>query len=256
MKRFREFIDWFRISGFLRWVIVALIVLKAILVFARTTGGQTNSWNVMATGASTSHEFGILFGFLGILFALLFSSIAVLLWLKRKDEPRGIHMLSAYGNAPTSLAMETNFSLLSPQDHLTRAVALTLAGSQRDFPVVEHERLVGMLIQEDLFTALRKSTDQVRVADVMRRELPVVDFNDRLEDTLNRLRTSGAHTLPVTNQNRLVGLLTMENAQEFFRFESATHPDSEGVPGTNQFSGENRRRSQPWLHGSNYASGM
>jgi predicted transcriptional regulator len=256
MKRFGEFIDRLRISGFLRWTIVVLIVLKAILVFARTAGGQTDTWNVTATSAATSHEFGILFGFLGILFVLLFFSIAVLLWLKRKEEPRGSHMLSAFGNAPASRAMETNFSLLSPQDHLARAGALTLASSQRDFPVVEDGRLVGMMMQEDLFTALRQAKDQVRVADVMRRGLSVVDFNDRLEDALNRLRTSGAHTLPVTKRNRLVGLLTMENAQEFFRIESATRADPEGVPRITKFSVENRRRPQPWLHGPNYASGM
>ena len=221
MNRFREFIDRLRISGFLRWIIVALIVLKAILMFARTAGGQTDSWKVMATSASTSHDFVILFGFLAVLFTLLFGLIAAAFWLKSKQEPRPVHMLSAFGNTSAFRAMETNFSLLSPQDHLARAVALTLAGSQRDFPVVEDEQLVGMLLQEDLLTALRQADDQVQVANVMRRELSVVDFNDRLEDALNRLRTSGARTLPVTQGNRLVGLLTMENAQEFLRIESA-----------------------------------
>ncbi len=256
MKRFVEFIDRLRISGFLRWAIVALIVLKAILVFARTTGGQTDSWKVMATSASTSHEFGILFGFLGILFALLFSSVAVLLWLKRKEKPRGVSMLSAFGNAPASRAMGTNFSLLSPQDHLARAVALTLASSQRDFPVVEDGRLVGMLLQEDLFTALTKAEDPVQLANAMRRDLPVVDFNDRLEDAVNRLRTSGAHTLPVTNRNRLVGLLTMETVQEFLRVESSGRTDQKLVPRTAQFPVANDRRFHPRLGGPDYASGI
>ena len=163
MKRFGNFIKRLRISGFLRWAIVALIELKGILVFARTTEGQTDSWKVMAISASASNEFGILFGFLAVLFILLFGLIAVVFWLKAKQEPRPVHMLSEFGNAPASRAMETNFSLLSPQDHLARAVALTLAGSQRDFSVVEDERLVGMLMQEDLFIALRQSNDQVQV---------------------------------------------------------------------------------------------
>ena len=256
MKSFGHFIETLRISGFLRWAIIALIILKAILVFARPVGGQTDSWTVMATSTSTSHEFSILFGFLAVLFALLYGLIGLAFWLKRKQEPEPVHMLSAFGNAAASRAMETSFSLLSPEDHLTRAVALTLAGSQRDFPVVEDERLLGMLMQEDLFTALRKSGAPIRVADVMRRELPAVDYNDRLEDALNRLRTSGAHTLPVTNRNRLVGLLTMENAQEFFRIESGGRTDPEGVAGTNQFPVANRRRFRPRLDGPSYVSGI
>jgi len=256
MKRFREFIERLRISGFLRWIIVALIVFKAILMFARSAGGQTDSWKVMATSASTSHDFVILFGFLAVLFTLLFGLIAVAFWFKSKQEPRSVHMLSAFGNASASRAMETNFSLLSPQDHLARVVALTLAGSQRDFPVVEDERFVGMLLQEDLFTALRHADGQVQVANVMRRELPVVDFNDRLEDALNRLRTSGAHTLPVTQGNRLVGLLTMGNAREFFRIESSGRTNQEGVPGRAQFVRENRRLSRSRLADSHYASGI
>jgi predicted transcriptional regulator len=111
-------------------------------------------------------------------------------------------------------------------------------------------------MQEDLFTALRKCSDQVQAANVMRREFPVVHFNDRLEDALNCLRTSGAHTLPVTNRNRLVGLLTMENAQEFLRIESAGLTYQESVPRTNQLSGANRYRSHPRLDGSDYASGI
>ena len=90
----------------------------------------------------------------------------------------------------------------------------------------------------------------------MRRELPVVDFNDRLEDALNRLRTSGVHTLPVTNRNRLVGLLTMENAREFLRIESAGRTYRESVPRTNQFSEENRRHFHSRHSGSDHASGI
>jgi|SRR5580700_6603538 predicted membrane protein len=88
MTRFRELVDWLHFSGFLRWAIIALLVLKAILVFARTTGGQTDTSKVMATSASSSHEFGILFGFLGVLFALFFWLIGVLLWLKAKQKQR------------------------------------------------------------------------------------------------------------------------------------------------------------------------
>lgn len=67
------------------------------------------------------------------------------------------------------------------------------AKNQRDFPVVEDERLVGMLMQEDLLTAPGQAGDQTQVANVMPREFPIVARNDRLEDALNRLRRAGPY---------------------------------------------------------------
>jgi predicted transcriptional regulator len=150
--------------------------------------------------------------------------------MRAKQSPSAVALLSTLGNVPVSRAMETQFYSLLPHDYLRQAVVFTLAGSQQDFPVVENARLVGMLPQADLFMALKGGEDRIRVAEVMRREFPVVNFNERIEDALNRLRSSGIHTLPVTDQNRLVGLLTMENAQEFLEIEWTRRTHSGGVP--------------------------
>jgi CBS domain-containing protein len=225
MKQPWLFFEWTRVSVFWRFAIVLLIVLTVLLLFPQASGVQTDSLEATATGTSSSHEFGILFGFLA-LFTLLFFSIGVLLWLAMKLKPSEVSMLSTIGNVRASRAMETNFSVLLPHDYLARAVGLTLVGSQRDFPVVEDERLVGMLLQGDLLMALKQDEDQIQVANVMRRQFPVVDFNDRMEDALNRLRTSGGHTLPVTHNTRLVGLMTMENAREYFKFGSANRANA------------------------------
>ena len=41
--------------------------------------------------------------------------------------------------------MLTDFAVLTPRDMLSRVMGLILAGSQHDFPVVQDERVVGIL---------------------------------------------------------------------------------------------------------------
>jgi len=43
-----------------------------------------------------------------------------------------------------------------PNDSLARVIELTLAGTQKDFPVVTDERVVGVLTQTDLLKGLRE----------------------------------------------------------------------------------------------------
>ena len=165
---------------------------------------------------------GIALRFLGIFLSLHLFSIAVLLWIGVRQKRSVVRMMSAFGNVRPSRAMEIDFRVLLPHDSLTQAVDLTLAGSQRDFPVVEDGRLIGMLLQEDVSMALKQVLDQIPVAKVMRREFPVVDSADLLEGALNRLRTSDGSSVPVTHGGQLVGLLTMENARELLKIQSAS----------------------------------
>jgi hypothetical protein len=50
---------------------------------------------------------------------------------------------SALGGIPIERAMITDYRTLSLGDSLGRAIQLTLAGSQQDFPVEENARVVG-----------------------------------------------------------------------------------------------------------------
>ena len=48
-----------------------------------------------------------------------------------------------------------------------------------------------------------------------------VDSLEMLETALAKLKDCNCHTLPVTLNGKLVGLLTMDNLGEFMRFQAA-----------------------------------
>lgn len=57
---------------------------------------------------------------------------------------------SAIGGVPVRQAMLTNFKTLDGHDSLDRALGFTLAGSQKNFPVLVDGRVEGILTQSDL----------------------------------------------------------------------------------------------------------
>ena len=132
-----------------------------------------------------------------------------------------VQMKSALGGIPVSRAMLTDFRTVSPRNSLGDAVDLTLTGSQKDFPVVEDSRVIGVLTQGDLLVALAQRGSEISVVDVMQREVHKADSHDMLEHVLARLEECQCHTLPVMHAGELVGLVTMDNVGEFLRIQAA-----------------------------------
>jgi Zn-dependent protease len=161
------------------------------------------------------------FGLVGLFTNPFLLFIAFFVWIGAAQEASMVQMRSALGGIPVSRAMLKDFHTLAPQDPATRVLELILAGSQQDFPVVEHDRVVGVLLRSDVLKALAHRRSEWRVGDVMRREFEVVDAGDMLDTAFARLQSCACHTLPVMSRGVLVGLLTMDNLGEFLLVQSA-----------------------------------
>jgi len=171
--------------------------------------------------ANVGQGMALLFGFLGLVGNPFLLFIAFFVWIGASQEASMVQMKSALGGIPVGRAMLTDFQSLAPSDSLGRAVELILAGSQHDFPVIEHGRVVGVLTRGDLLTALPQRGQGVAVFEVMQREFQLVDSSDMLETAMQRLQECACHTLPVQHGGRVVGLLTMDNVGEFVAIQAA-----------------------------------
>lgn len=171
--------------------------------------------------AGLGQGIAVLFGFIGLFTNPFLLFIALFVWIGAGQEASMAQMKSALGGIPISRAMLTDFRTLSARDSLARAVELILAGSQHDFPVVEGDRVEGVLMRSDLLAALASREQAVPVAEVMRRNFYLVDSSEMLETAFARLQAHDCHTLPVTHDGRLVGLVTMDNLGEFISIQAA-----------------------------------
>lgn len=132
-----------------------------------------------------------------------------------------VQMKNALGGIPVTRAMLTDYETVSPRDTLSRVAQLVLAGSQRDFPVVEDGRVLGLVTRDDFLKALTQHGEHWPVTQVMHANLPVLDSYEMVEMALMRLQESGVPVLPVTHAGQLVGIITPENITEYLMIRSA-----------------------------------
>ncbi len=171
--------------------------------------------------ASIGQAMAFVFGFVGLFTNPFLVFIALFVWIGAAQESSYVELKERLGGIPVEQVMLTDFRSLSPHDPLGRAVELTMAGSQVDFPVVEDGQTVGILTQPALLSALSRFGSDHVVSDVMDRDFEVADPRDMVEPLLMRLQAQHSRTLPVVGAGQLVGLLTVENVGEFFAIQSA-----------------------------------
>jgi Zn-dependent protease/predicted transcriptional regulator len=171
--------------------------------------------------ASVGQAMALGFGFLGLFFNPFLLVIALFVWIGAAQEASLTQMKAALGGIPVRRAMMTDFRTLAPDDTLSHAVELILAGSQQEFPVVEDGRVVGILTRSNLLSGLTASERPAQVAEVMQREFETVEASEMLESAFRRLQTCQCHTLPVLWRGELVGLVTMDNVGEFVAIQAA-----------------------------------
>jgi CBS domain-containing protein len=190
-------------------------VLRAVLATRIEHGRATQ------ISASIGQGIAIFFGFIGLLYNPLLLFIAFFVWIGAAQEANMAQMQSAVGGISVRQAMLTDFKTLNKTDSLDKAIELTLAGSQKDFPVVDNGHVEGILNQTDLLKALSDRDQHPTVTSAMQSNFITVDSLEMLESAFAKLKNCNCHTLPVTLNNKLVGLLTMENLGEYIRIQTA-----------------------------------
>ena len=171
--------------------------------------------------ATLGQGIAVLFGIVGLFYNPLLLFIAFFVWIGAAQETRLTQMKSAFSGIPVTNAMLTNFRTLDRNQTLAQAVELTISGTQKDFPVIDKGEILGVLTQSDLLAALSQIGPQALVSEAMQNHFVSVDSYDMLETAFSKLKDCNCHTLPVTHNNRLVGLLTMNNLGEFMRIQAA-----------------------------------
>ncbi len=198
-------------------------VLRAFLAMRMDYTRATN------IAANVGQAMAFIFGFVGLFSNPFLIFIALFVWMGAQQEASLTGLKSALSGITVSRAMVTNYHTLAPQDTLRDAVRQILAGSQHDFPVVENGAVIGIVTRKQLVGALAQQSLDTPVAEVMVRDFQVVRPSDMLESAFQRLQNCDCHTMPVMENNRLVGMFTMDNIGEFLSIQSALQQRKRGL---------------------------
>lgn len=105
--------------------------------------------------------------------------------------------------------MLTDFSTLSPADTLEDALQKTVHSLQDDFPVVRGSDMVGVISRKRIVDALRRGNAYVQSA--MNAHYAIGGRGDSLATVFRKLTLSGDTLIPVVEEDRLVGIVTLQN---------------------------------------------
>jgi Zn-dependent protease len=152
---------------------------------------------------------------------LMLFFIALFVWFGAREEARTVHVSAALESLRVGDAMVTRFESLPAEAPIAYGVERALHGVQREFPVVDRDRLVGFISADVLVTASSRVGEHTQIGAIMRPIGQVADPAEPVNDVLGRLRP-GDSVLPVFSFGRFVGLLFPETVVELLSMRNAT----------------------------------
>jgi Zn-dependent protease/predicted transcriptional regulator len=153
--------------------------------------------------------FAMLLIFLGVWNTWLML-IGFFLFVGAQLEDRSVVFQSVLESVHMEDVMLTGFATLSPADTLEDALQKAVHTLQDDFPVVRGSDMVGVISKQRIVQALRVSGNgYIQTAMVCAFE--IAQRHDSLASALRKLGRRGLNIIPVVDDQRLVGIVTMQN---------------------------------------------
>ena len=149
-----------------------------------------------------------------LMFAGLWNSWLMLagffLFLGAQLEERTFLFNAVLENVRMGDVMLTDFATLSPADTLEDALSKAVHSLQDDFPVIRGTDLVGIISRQSILRALQAEGNSY-VQSAMEKAYEIAGRNDSLASAFRRIRARGLTLIPVVENERLVGIVTLQN---------------------------------------------
>jgi Zn-dependent protease len=184
--------------------------------------------NARATelAATIGQAFAVVFGVVGIFYNPMLLIIAVFIFLAASGEATQAQLRAVAQGSLVTDAMITAFQSLPISATVNDAAEALIRTTQTEFPVIDGSgHLRGVLTRDAMIKALKERGPETPVLDVMQTHVPTVPARAKLDTALRSLMQKGCPVVGVTDaQDRLIGLLTVENLGEMMMIHSA-RPD-------------------------------
>lgn len=179
----------------------------------------------------------VIFGLVGLFWSPLLMVIAVFIWLGAQAEHSASTVNVALAGLSVRHGMITDFESVSPTEPISRAIELTLAGFQQDFPVMDGDGLLGVLTHADVLKGLAERGADLPVREAMRGELETASPSEALDGALTRMHRAKSRVLTVVKNEKVVGFLTLGNIGELLALQAAGRRPGASASGTGDGTG-------------------
>jgi len=233
-EQFAEVISGITLQGFVTYMLIinVLLALFNLLPAFPLDGGRVLR-SILAqympymkatrVAVTTGQVFAFILGITGLLLgAWLWLIIAVFIYFGAEQEGRGTEVKTVLSKLTAGQAVEANAKALSPDQPLSEVVAIVLHSFQEDFPVLDGDRIIGVLTRANLIGGLHNIGPEAQVAQVMEKDFPIVEASALFSEVYEKMSASGVKAMPVVNGGQLLGMVTLEHLSEVFMLLNST----------------------------------
>jgi Zn-dependent protease len=199
------------------WINIFLLALNLLPAFPLDGGRMFRAWLARSMDyqqatrrAVTLGQFFVVAFMLGGVKSQESLMVGLFLFLATQMEERTAMFQSVAEAVRMEDVMLTHFSTLSPADTLEDALSKAVHSLQDDFPVVSGSDLVGVINRQIIVERLRREGNGY-VQGAMNKAFEIASRSESLASAFRKLTTRGLTLIPVVDQERLVGIVTLQN---------------------------------------------
>lgn len=188
-----------------------------------TAISQVIAWLLIFLGIAM--VFGVRIPFLGtgLISGLWLAFIGWFLNNAAAQSYRQVVVSDLLDGVPVSRLMYSNAPTVSPNQTVSQLVYDHIMGTdEHSFPVIEHERLVGLVCLEDVRRVPRQDWDVTQVQSIMTplNDLTIVSPREEATEAFQKLASKDFNQMPVVQNGELVGLLRRRDIVRWLQMQS------------------------------------
>lgn len=165
--------------------------------------------------------FAIIFILAGLFINPFLVVIGFFILLGAKGEYEMIKYQDVLKNYAVKDIVRTEFASIGSDETLGEAAKKLVQVADSGFVVMEEGEYAGLLAKNDLIQGLSNHGKEGKVKDAMRGNIDPIHPDDALYDVYEHLQKTRNNLLPVFSDDEFVGVLDMDNLQEFFMIRKA-----------------------------------
>jgi predicted transcriptional regulator len=146
--------------------------------------------------------------------------IGVFIFIGAEGEEKMVRMRGLLRDIDVEDVMAREFAMLAPHDTVARGLEMVYQTGQDSFPVMDGDRLLGMVSRPEMLDAVNRQGAHVPVEAVMDTDMPVVAPLEKVSQVQDEVFNEGWDSAPVMQDGRLVGLLSPENISRYLLVQS------------------------------------
>jgi CBS domain-containing protein len=171
--------------------------------------------------AGIGKGFAALFAVAGLFLNPILLLIALFVWLGARQEGLLARLRASMSGANVTNAMYTHFETLAASESVGSAAARMIRSPQQDYPVLDGERLIGVLGQREAVELLARGRRDVRLAQVVAGNVSAARPTDDLETVGLRVLAGRNAAVAVVDGIQVIGMVTRESLGEFLALREA-----------------------------------